>query len=119
MTSSAISPLTAATALPTPLPPQRALVAVAQLDRLVRAGRGARRHRRAAHAAVLQRDVDLDRRIAAAVEDLAGVDVDDRGHGFLSCASVMNVGECGAYKRRVGACNFRVRAPERRPGAPC
>ena len=31
------------------------LVAVAQLDRLVRAGRGARGHRRAAHRAVLER----------------------------------------------------------------
>ena len=58
-----------------------ALVAIAQLDRLMRAGRRARRHRRAAHAAVLQRHVDLDRRIAAAVEDLAGVHVDDCGHG--------------------------------------
>ena len=49
----------------------------------MRAGRGARRHRGAAEAAVFQRHVDLDRRIAAAVEDLAGVDVDDRGHGAV------------------------------------
>ena len=55
-------------------------VAVAQLDRLVRAGRGARRHRGAAHRAVLEHHVDLDRRIAPAVEDLAGDDIDDRGH---------------------------------------
>ena len=60
-----------------------ALVAVAQLDRLVRAGRGAGRHGGAAHRAVLQHDIDLDRRIAAAVEDLAADDVDDRGHGRL------------------------------------
>ena len=57
-----------------------ALVAVALLDRLVRAGRGARGHRGAAEAAVLEQHLDLDRRIAAAVEDLAAVDVDDRGH---------------------------------------
>ena len=57
------------------------LVAVAQLDRLVRAGRGARRHRGAAERAVLQHDVDLDGRIAAAVEDFAADDVDDGGHG--------------------------------------
>ena len=57
-----------------------ALVAVALLDRLVRAGRGARGHRGAADAAILEQHLDLDRRIAAAVEDLAAVDVDDRGH---------------------------------------
>ena len=73
-----------------------ALVAVAQFDGLVSAGRCARRHGRAAHASVLQRDVYFDRRIAAAVEDLAGVDVDDQGHGFLSCANVMILmGELG------------------------
>jgi hypothetical protein len=44
-----------------------ALVAVAQLDRLVGAGRGARRHGGAAHRAVFEHDVDLDGRVAAAV----------------------------------------------------
>ena len=58
-----------------------ALVAVAQLDRLVRAGRGARRHRRAALRAVLEHHVHLDRRVAAAIQDLAADDVDDGGHG--------------------------------------
>ena len=57
------------------------LVAVAQLHRLVRAGRGARGHRRAAARAILQHHIDLDGRIAAAVEDLAADDVDDGGHG--------------------------------------
>jgi hypothetical protein len=65
------------------------LIAVAQFDRFVRAGRRAGRDRRAAHAAVFQSHVDLDCRIAAAVEDLTGVDVDDRGHGVLSCAGVI------------------------------
>jgi hypothetical protein len=51
-----------------------ALVAVAKLDRLVGAGGGTRRNGRAADRAVRQDDVDLDGRIAARVEDLAGVD---------------------------------------------
>ena len=57
-----------------------ALVAVAQFDRLVRAGRSARGHGGAAHRAVLERDVDLDGGIAAAVENFARGDVDDGGH---------------------------------------
>jgi hypothetical protein len=57
-------------------------VAVAQLDRLVRAGRGARGHRGAARAVPdVEADIDLDGRIAAAVENLARLDVDDGGHG--------------------------------------
>ena len=56
------------------------LVAVAQLDRLVSARRGSGRNRRTAEGAVLQGHVDLDRGISAAVEDLAGVNVDDRSH---------------------------------------
>ena len=52
-------------------------VAVAQLDRLVGAGRRARRHRGPTDRAVLEDDIDLDRRIAPRVEDLAGVDVGD------------------------------------------
>jgi len=44
------------------------------------AGRGARGDRRAAHGAVLQHHVDLDRRVASAVQDLPGGDVDDLGH---------------------------------------
>ena len=59
------------------------LVAVAQLDRLMRAGGGARRHRRAAHRAVFQHHIDLDGGIAAAVENFAADDVDDGGHGCL------------------------------------
>ena len=47
-----------ATARVTPLPPRACLVVVAQLDGLARAGRGARRHRGAADAAVAQTDVD-------------------------------------------------------------
>ena len=57
--------------------------AVALLDRLVRAGRGAGRNRRAADHPALQGHLDLDGRIAAAVEDLAGMNVGDRGHVLL------------------------------------
>ena len=75
------------------------LVAVAQLDRLVRARGGARRHRRAAHGAILQHDVDLDRRVAAAVEDFAADDVDDGGHGryLMSCRPRTGMGGSGAF----------------------
>ena len=59
------------------------LVAVAQLDRLMRAGGGTRGHRRPSQRAILQHDIDLDRRIAAAIENFAADDVDDGGHGSL------------------------------------
>src|SRR5919112_321581 len=57
------------------------VVAVAQLERLVLAGAGAARHRRASRDATLERDVGLDGRVAAAVEDLTRADVDDGRHG--------------------------------------
>ena len=47
----------------------------------MRARRRAGRHGGAAERTVFQRDIDLDRRIAPAVEDLAGDDVGDVGHG--------------------------------------
>ena len=58
----------------TALPPYAA-AAVAQLDRLVHAGRRAGRDGGAADGARLEQHVDLDGRVAARVEDLAGVDV--------------------------------------------
>ncbi len=57
------------------------LVAITLLPGLVGPRARARRHGRAAKRAVGEADIDLDRGVAAAVEDLAGVDVDDRGHG--------------------------------------
>ena len=56
------------------------LVAVAQLDGFVRARRRAGRHGSAAERAALQPRVDLDSRIAAAVENFAGVKIDNGGH---------------------------------------
>src|SRR5581483_3748854 len=55
-------------------------VAVAQLDRLALAGGSAGRHRRAAPRAGLQLHLDLDRGIAARVENLARIDAGDRRH---------------------------------------
>ena len=87
---SAISPLTLATAFVTPLP-SHVLAAVAQLDRLELAGGGARGHGGAAGRAGIERDVDLDRRVAPRVEDLARVDAlrssGTRGPGALSAAA--------------------------------
>ena len=58
-----------------------ALVAVAQLDRFVGAGGGARGNGGAAEGAGFQGHIDLDGRIAAAVENFARVDVGDHRHG--------------------------------------
>ncbi len=54
--------------------------AVAQLHRLVFTGGRARRHRGAGERAVRQGHLDLDRRVAAGIEDLAGSDLLDDGH---------------------------------------
>ena len=56
------------------------LVAVAQLQRLARAGGCAGRHARAPRVAAFEETLDFDRRVAAGVEDFAGVDAFDRVH---------------------------------------
>jgi hypothetical protein len=56
------------------------VAAVTELQRFVLAGRGAARHRRTPEGAVVQAHVDLDGRVPAGVEDLAGVDVLDERH---------------------------------------
>ena len=58
-------------------------VVVAQLHRLVRAGRGPGGHGGATHGATVEHHVGFDRGIAAAVEYLAGKDVGNGGHGTL------------------------------------
>ena len=60
--------------------------AVAQLDRLVHAGRRTRGNRCAADSSGLELDVDLDGRVAARVENLAGVDGSDQAHCAFSLA---------------------------------
>jgi hypothetical protein len=57
------------------------LVPIAELDRFMGSGRCPGRYGGPAARAVFEGDVDFDRRIAAAVEDFAGVNVDNGGHG--------------------------------------
>lgn len=57
-----------------------ALVAVTQLDGLMRARGSARRNGCAAHRTVFQHHIDLNGRIATAVQNFAADDVDDCGH---------------------------------------
>ena len=59
---------------------------VAQLDGLVDAGRGSRRHCGATQRSRLEADVDLDRRVSTRVEDLACGDVRDCAHCSCSLA---------------------------------
>ena len=54
--------------------------AVAQLNRLMCSGGGARRYGRTAHRAVFEYDVDLDGRISTAVQDFTPDNVDDGSH---------------------------------------
>src|SRR6185312_7949917 len=75
------------------------LVAVAELDRLMRAGRRARRHGGAAQGAGLQRDFDLDGGIAAAVQDLAAVDVDNGAHAAPDVDGGTRKGSAAARRR--------------------
>ena len=65
MSAGAILPFTLPTAFWTPLPAVPRFVAVAQLERLVLAGRGAGQDSRAAESAAGKFNVDLDGRVAA------------------------------------------------------
>src|SRR6202521_3092471 len=67
-----------------------ALVAVTQLDRLVRAGRCARGYGGSAEQPRLQHHVDLDRRVSSRVEDLPAVDAGDSGRGHRSSSSTLS-----------------------------
>ena len=93
--ASAISPFDVRDRLRDALAAPR-VAAVAQLDRLVRAGRGARGDRRAAEGARLEQDVDLDRRVAARVEDLAGADVGDAAHSAIASLARSKYRSCAA-----------------------
>ena len=61
-----------------------AVAAVAFFMRFVGAGRRAGWHRSAALGAAFQRDIDFDRRVAAAVENFTAQNIDDGGHGGVS-----------------------------------
>src|ERR1700732_5320959 len=69
------------------LAPVTALVAVAQLDCLVRTGRCARGYGGPPHRPRLQHHVDLDRRVPSRIEDLPAVDAGDSGRGHRSSSS--------------------------------
>ena len=60
-----------------------AVAAVAEFDGLVLTGRGAGGHRGPGEGAVVERHLDLDRRVAPGVEDLARSDLLDDGHWRL------------------------------------
>ena len=112
--SAAMASLTFSTALSDALAEVALLVAVAQLDGLVRAGAGAAGDGGPADGAVGEDDVDLDGRVAAAVEDLAGVNAFDGRHRRLSrlgqeARSSLLMG----YARRSG---FQVERRECDPG---
>jgi len=65
----------------------KACPAVAPFHCLVRAGRSTRGDGGAANRPRLERDIDLDGRVAATVEDLAGMNICDGGHGAPDAAS--------------------------------
>ena len=90
-----------------------ALVAVAQFNRLVRAGAGARGHCGAAETAILQQHINLHRRVAPAVEDFAGVDVDDLGHGGLTSVTAMRapIPAGRGQARRIRTCEKASASP--------
>ena len=79
-------------------------LAVAQLERLVGAGRGARGNLGAAERAVVEAHVDFDGRVPARIEDLAGPDVDDEDTGNLSLSEVV----------RASPASFGLRGGRRR-----
>ena len=62
-------------------------IAVAELDRLVDARRGARGDGRPAERAAFEHDVDLDRRVPPRIEDLSRVHAVDGGQRSISFAS--------------------------------
>ena len=64
---------------------------VAKLDGLVLAGRGARGNGRGAERARLEADLDLDGRVAARVEDLPSVNVDDGAHADKTSLALLAV----------------------------
>ena len=80
------------------------LVAVAQLASFESAGRSARRHHRATEAAVLEHDLDLDGGVAAAVEYLTTVDVQNIAHVVsLSLGNVVDASDWPTVHHRCAS----------------
>ena len=78
--ASKISPLTASTAFFDALA-EIALAAIAQFDGFMRAGGSARGNGGAAQAAIFEKDIDFDSRVATAIENFAADDIDNCSHG--------------------------------------
>ena len=69
-----------------------AVAAIAQFDGLMRAGRSAGGNRGAAHRSILEHDIDLDGRVAAAVENLAADNVNNSAHVEDPCWMMNSTG---------------------------
>src|SRR5207248_2446295 len=72
---------------------------VSELDRFVGARGSAGGDRRSTDLAVLQDDVDFDGGVTPRVEDLPGVNVGDRGHGWLYTGLIWANGEVQTVDR--------------------
>ncbi len=105
--AAAISPLTLATARPTPLPAQRSPPSRSSTASNS-PGRGARGNRREATCARLQHDLHLDGGVAARVEDLARVDRGNRAHGRASLISGSGGLRCAIRRFRREALRLRA-----------
>src|SRR5690606_34066929 len=90
------------------------LLRVAQLDRFVLSGRGARRHGRAALCAAGECDFDFDGGIAARVENLAGVDGGDVGHADTSWDTGFTLAEEPGDRPAIHHMKMRTRLRLRR-----
>jgi 7-cyano-7-deazaguanine reductase len=88
------------------------LIAVAQLNRLVRSGRSAGRHAGTATRAVGKDDVDLDGRVAAAIENFPADNVDDGSHA----GSRLNLAAASTGSARLLSCPGKRRVPNPHAG---
>src|SRR5699024_3406843 len=84
---------------------------VAQLDCLELAGRRTRRDGRPADRPVVERHLDLDGRITARIENLAGSDGFDTGHSYSSARRTLMGRRRRAYQGRRRAGGFGSAAP--------
>src|SRR5262249_60586143 len=81
-----------------------ARIGVAQLERLARTGRGARRHGGAADVTVRRGELDRHRGVAARIENLPREHARDRdpGHGYTSTAGGTEPRQAPAGRPRAG-----------------
>ena len=82
--------------------PAVAGAAIARFHRFMGAGRGTGRNGGAAESAVLEPHVDFDRGVAAAVQNFAGGNVDDRCHWKLRGGDDGFLGDGPAFSNASG-----------------